>query len=364
MTCADRRWRLALVLGVVAGCARPEADEAGEEAPASPIPFVSVAPVEAADAIEHKVFFGRIEARTDTALTLGAPYDCRVVTLSARVDEVVAPGAALVAIEPVPQARQELDAARTELDVARERLGALQELFDNKLLTKEALREAQGAVAQARTHVATLRRTGIEPRALSADQRARVTEVAVEPGGIYTMGTALLKLRPTGDALEAVIGLTPADAAPLEAGGSLTVSAVDGSFADLQGSVRLVAARVDAQTGLVAVRLRLAAGGSRTPLGEEIPAFEGQAVRAVLATAPAPSLLVPHAALVRREDQLVVFRVDAERQVHETPVTVRFEEGGRAALEPTAGLGGGDNIVVVGGYPLADGMTVEIARAP
>ena len=158
-------------------------------------------------------------------------------------------------------------------------------------------------------------------------------------------------------ALDVVFSVSPAEAADMRDGDSVSLSAGETARGDPLGTgvVTGVAAAVDSLSRAVAVRVRL----RRT----ERPLRIGESVFGRLITAVEPhAVTVPVAALVPAPggEGVQVFVVDSAGVAHSRAVTV----GGRAeaVAEIISGLAAGEVVVTGGAYGIADGA--RVARPP
>ncbi len=89
----------------------------------------------------------------------------------------------------------------------------------------------------------------------------------------------------------------------------------------------------------------------------------GAPVEASITVASAPAaLVVPTAALFEDavHDSYYVFVAGTDGRAHRTPIAIGIRNGG--AVQVTAGVKAGDLVITSGGYALADGLKVTVAR--
>jgi multidrug efflux pump subunit AcrA (membrane-fusion protein) len=157
-------------------------------------------------------------------------------------------------------------------------------------------------------------------------------------------------------ALDVVLGVTPADAARIRQGATVTLSrgqSVGGEPLGT-GSVADVGAVVDPASRSVSVRVRVPA--SRRPLRV------GEVVFGRVAVNVRQAVVVPSAALDPEGDAFKVFVVDATGIAHERPVKVGART--EATAEILDGVRPGERVVTTGAYGVADSAkVVPLGRA-
>src|SRR5439155_1246596 len=205
--------------------------------------------------------------------------------------------------------------------------------------------QAASELAQAQVAAVTARRAQ-QLATLRAPLAGVVTRMTAVLGASVDVSQALIQIADP-NALDVVFNVSPADAARIDDGDSVAVTAGESAAGDPLGSgtVTGVAAAVDSLTRAVAVRARLRHPARALRLGESLL---GRIVTAVVPRA----VTVPVAALVPAAggEGFQVFVVDSERVAHVRPVTV----GGRSEVvaEIVAGLAAGEVVVTNGAYAL------------
>src|SRR5207244_3556597 len=150
--------------------------------------------------------------------------------------------------------------------------------------------------------------------------------------------------------LDFVFNVTPAEAALIHDGNTVTVTAGDGTGGEGlgQGVVTSVGAAVDSASRAVAVRAQLARAASGRP------ARIGESVLGRIVTAVHPhAVTVPLEALVPAGDGFRVFVVDSGGVAHARPVAVGARS--EAWAEIRAGLTAGETVVTTGAYGIEAG---------
>jgi RND family efflux transporter MFP subunit len=156
-------------------------------------------------------------------------------------------------------------------------------------------------------------------------------------------------------ALDVVFNVSPAEAAEIHDGDSVTVTAGEEPLG--VASVAGVAPGVDTLSRAVAVRARMRRSTRPLRIGESLFG------RIVVAVTP-HAVTVPVAALVPTEggEGFQVFVVDSADVAHARPVTVGGRNEAVAAI--AAGLQPGEMVVTTGAYGMADGAKIERAAPP
>ncbi|HEY6225028.1 MAG TPA: efflux RND transporter periplasmic adaptor subunit, partial [Gemmatimonadales bacterium] len=177
-----------------------------------------------------------------------------------------------------------------------------------------------------------------------------VTRLSAVLGAPVDPSVPLVEVADPG-ALDAVFNVTPADAALLKEGDTVTVTASDAGAAALgSGVVTSVGAAVDSATRAIPVRARIAHPARPLRIGESIFG------RIVTALHP-HAVVVPVDALVPEGESYILFVVDSTGTAHQRTVTI----GGRteAAVEVLTGLAAGETVVTHGAYGTADGSKIR-----
>jgi len=118
-----------------------------------------------------------------------------------------------------------------------------------------------------------------------------------------------------------------------------------------RGMVKRIAPTVDPRSGTVKVTIDVGAQAGLRP---------GMYVDVDLITATrADAVLVPKRALIYDNDQVFVYRLGDENRVERVFIEPRLSD--KHHVEPSAGLGSGDRVVVAGQAGLKDGAKVRLA---
>lgn len=285
-------------------------------------------------------------------------------------------GQVLYQIDPAPyqaahdSAKASLARAEANLYAARLKAERYAGLVKIEAVSRQANDDAAAALKQAQAEVAAAQaaldkaRIDLDYTRVKSPIAGRIGRSAVTPGALVTANqeTALA----TVQQLDPIyVDLTQSSAEllrlrrELEAGrlqregDSVAVRLVleDGSEYAAEGRLAVSEVTVDEGTGSVTLRARFP-----NPKGELLP---GMYVRARLPQGVrSDAILVPHAALSRdARGNALVMVVGAEGKVEARPVTVAQSRGDRWVI--TAGLAGGERVIVEGLQRARPGATVQ-----
>src|SRR5206468_903583 len=343
--------RLVALLAVAAACRARAADDAAVERTG-----VAAQTAEATAQRFARVVraIGTVTPRPGRFAELAAPGPTRVARIFVGSGQRVAEGDTLIEFERAPFDAAAQSAA-TALETAQRNYARAARLVQAGILPQKDSDQAASDLAQAHVAAVTARRAQ-QLATLRAPLAGVVTRMTAVLGASVDASQALIQIADPS-ALDVVFNVSPADAAMIDAGDSVAVTAGESAAGDPLGSgtVTGVAAAVDSLTRAVAVRARLRHPARALRLGESLVG------RIVTAVVPRP-VNVPVAALVPAAggEGLQVFVVDSDPVPHVRPVPA----GGRSEVvaEIVAGLAAGEVVVTNGAYGIADGA--RVARAP
>jgi len=341
---------------LVAGCrVRAAGDEADAATAGSAVAAQTAVATE--QPFPHLVrAIGTVTPRPGRFAELAAPGPTRVARIFVAPGQRVAEGDTLIEFERAP-----FDAAANSADAALESAqhahARAVRLVQAGILPQKEADQAAAELAQAQAAAVTARRSQ-QLATLRAPLAGVVTRMTAVLGASVDATQPLVQIADPG-ALDVAFNVSPADAAEIHDGDSVTIRAGESAAGDPLGSgtVTGVAGAVDSLTRAVAVRARL-----RHPVR---PLRIGEAVFGSIVTGVAPrAVTVPVAALVPAAggEGFQVFVVDSERVAHVRPVTV----GGRSetVAEIAFGLQAGEVVVTNGAYGVADGAKILQAAPP
>ena len=215
---------------------------------------------------------------------------------------------------------------------------------------------ARANIAEARSQVETARirlgYTDIRAHWSGADQGPRqIGERMAEPGDTVAANTPLLRVVAV-DTLTAVIQVPEALYPKLARGQAARLRIAGAESADFKAEIARIAPVFDPETRRARVELTVPNGEGRLAPGMFVQV-------GLVADRLDSAVVVPRAALVRRNDRDGVFVVDSQAGIARfVPVDVAFTEGDRAALRAPDMLEG--PLVTLGQAQLEDGIEVAV----
>ncbi len=346
----------AAALSSAAGCGRSASEE-----PPAPV-AVTVATVGRADVADVLTLRGRLVPPVDEDATLAPQVAGRLVALPVREGDAVRRGALLARVEPRPleegvaTAEAALAKAREDESV-KERASALTDsLFAKGIASAEerdgdraALEAARAARVEARGRLMQARRT-LGWAQVRAPFDGVVAKVFRHPGEAVDGTPATPVVRLLGTSAQEVTADATADGLSRTRTGDGARVAVPGEETPADGRVVRVSRSVDPATGVGEVRVRLGVRSSAPLLSAVTVSIVLDVHRGVVA--------VPVAALRRSEagrEEVVAVEKGAARVV---PVTTGLAS--TDLVEVTAGLSGGEAVVVDSPLGLEDGQPVKV----
>lgn len=341
-----------LVLGACHG-APPGGSDAGG-APADTQAVVAagtaVAGVQAFPQVVRAI--GTVAPRPGHFAELAAPAPTRVARIFVEAGARVAEGDTLVEFERAPfdAAAKSADAALQSAEHAYAR--ALR-LVQAGILPQKEADQAATDLAQAQAAAALARRAQ-QLATLRAPLSGVVTRMSAVLGAAVDATQSLVAVADPRT-LDALFNVTPADAALIRVGASVSVAAGEGEQSESLGTgvVSAVSAAVDSVSRAVTVRTAIAHPARTLRIGESV-------LGNIVAGVHLRAVVVPVGALVPAGDGYQVFVVDSGGVAHARPVMVGAR--GESLVEIVKGLAGGETVVTTGAYGVEDGA--RIARTP
>lgn len=394
---ARRHWPWGLTAALVAVAVilylMPDDPAPGGRDRADPGIAVEAGAVERRDLADIRRLDGQLEAlaQYDVAPKVGG----QIRSIAVRMGDTVARGEVIARLdrEEVEQevaeaeaalevARAELAETRAALASARRDLARTRELREREIASAAELEaaEAQVAAEESREQLAEARIAQRRASLSAARVRLSFTEIRaewgeggdervvgeryVDPGATVSANEPIVSLLDLSE-LRAVTHVTEREYGVLERGqeAALQVAAYPG--ATFTAEIRRLAPLFRPTTRQARVELTvpnpegLLRPGMFARLSVEVDRLEDVAT-------------VPAEAVVRRDDQHVVFRIDEEAAddggsvayARQVPVRLRLREGGRAAVEPVdpeAALG--ERVVTVGQHRIGEEAEVTVVGA-
>ena len=259
------------------------------------------------------------------------------------------------------QLRQQQAAVQTaEANAARDdaALGRAQELKEKGFLSQASLdtalanqRASTAGLASARASLSETR-TRLSQATLRAPVSGLIISRSVTRGQIVQAGTEMFRMVRDGR-LELDAQVPETDLALIRAGQSATISS--DQLGQTTGRVRIVTPEVNATSRLGIARVALNGAGGFRP---------GMFAKAQIDVGAQPQITIPTPAVLYRENKPGVFVVQANNQVHFTPVGILsrsatqtsvsgLAEGARVVVEGAGFLGDGDHVTVSAAAPVA-----------
>jgi membrane fusion protein, multidrug efflux system len=330
-----------------AGCAKSDADSGG----AAALVQVKTAVAALAPFAETISAIGTVSARSGHIASLSAPAPARIATVYVSVGQKVSAGAPLIAFEQAPF-RAAAVSAEAALTAAQKNYDRARRLAEAGILPRKDADQAATELAQANA-AAMIARRSAELAILHAPISGVVTKLNASLGASVDPGTPLVEVADLA-ALDIIFNVSPADAARIAPGASVTLSAGENASGEPLGVGRItdVGGTVDSATRSVSVRA-LAPPTAR-------PLRIGETMFGQIATAVHPrAIVIPVTALVPEGDGYKVFVVTPTNLARERKVAVGRRN--ETMAEITGGLAAGETVVTEGAYGLDD--SVKVARA-
>jgi membrane fusion protein (multidrug efflux system) len=345
------RWTLVMALGaaLLAAACRSRNEE-GEAAQATVGVRTAVATVQEVALTVGGI--GTVAPRPGRYAVLSAPAATRVARIFAVAGQAVHDGDPLIEFERAPFEA----AART----AEARLSAAQRASDRAarlaaagVVARKEVDQAAGDLAQAQVDAITARRA-LELATLRAPLAGVVTSMTAVIGAPVDAAQTLVEIADPS-ALDVLVGLAPADAAPVRPGAAVSLASGEaaGAEAVATGAVSDVVPAVDSATRAVTVRVRVTRAGRLLRIGETLFG------RIAVGTHPR-AVTVPAEALVPDGEGFKVFVVDSAGVAHARTVTIGTRTG--ALVEIVQGVAAGETVVTYGAYGVDDGARVVTAK--
>lgn len=334
-------------LAGVSACSRSGGEE--EQVPtAVAVRTVVVAPGTFTETIGS---IGTISTRPGHSAALSAPAPARISQVIAAVGQRVSTGTTLIVFEQAPF-REAARSAEVKLSAAQHGYDRAKSLSAEGILPRKDVEQAAADLAAARAEAVAARRAA-QLSILRAPLSGVVTSVTAALGASVDATQPLVEIvDPT--AVEAILGLSPAEAARVKVGNKVELRAGQSATGEPlgTGTVMDIGATVDSSSRNVSVRVSIPAAKRVLRIGETIYGEIATATRATV-------ISIPSEALVPEGDGFRVFVVDAKNVAHARRVVVGVREPDR--VEIRSGLAAGERVVTYGAYGLDDGATVVIA---
>ncbi len=342
---AATRFLLASVL-LAGGCdrARADSDGAAEEEVEQKTPVVSQG-VTRGSIEQALTAASTIEA--ERMVTVHAESTGRLISFGLEEGDVLKTGASVGRIKYDSQAAT-LDRAKTSLAQAKRDLEIVERLHEQGHASDDELTQAELAYKTASLDVGDSKRN-IRNTRVTAPFGGTVTERFVTEGAFVSAGAQLITITDF-DTLVARVYVPERELDRLQVGQPALVQGKAARSRQGQGTIKRIAPVVDAATGTVKVTVGLPAELA----GGEKGFLPGMYAEVRLTTERKDDvLLVSKRALVREDESVFVFVVQADDTAKRVKVELGLEDAERA--EVLSGLSNADEVVVTGQAGLSDG---------
>jgi RND family efflux transporter MFP subunit len=255
------------------------------------------------------------------------------------------------------QLRQQQAGVQTaEANLARDdaALARAQELKERGFLSQASLDTALANQRASAANLASARaslsetRTRLSQATLRAPVSGLIISRSVTRGQIVQAGTEMFRMVRDGR-LELDAQVPETELALIRAGQSASISS--DQVGETTGRVRIVTPEVNAENRLGIARIALTGGGGFRP---------GMFAKAQIDVGAQPTITVPTAAVLYRENRSGVFVLSADKTVRFQPVSVLSRAEDRTSV---TGIEAGVQVVVEGAGFLGDGDTVNAVAA-
>ncbi|GGF49654.1 hemolysin D [Aliidongia dinghuensis] len=318
-----------------------------DDAPASVL--VSTVPVKQGSVAETIVAYGVVGPAPDGTANISLLRAGQVLKLRVAPGETIRKGDPLVDFGADPATIATYDQAVSALAAAKDDRTRTAELLAQQLATRAQLTQADKAVADARSALDALDRSGggkpVETIAAPFD--GVVLSIAVGPGDRIQPSAPLMQLA-RADAFVVSAGIEPAQRAMVAAGAAVHLAALDGKAPALEGTIASVAGMIDPKTRLVDAQIHLSPATVQA-------ALPGAGYRATIETGQLKGWIAPREAVLL-DGGAHVFQV-AGGKAKTVPVRIVGEVGDMSVLDGP--LEPGAPLVVSGNYQLSDGAAVR-----
>ncbi|MGE8066688.1 efflux RND transporter periplasmic adaptor subunit [Pseudomonas sp. NPDC089569] len=350
---------LKLVLGLSLLALLTACDETKPTEKNRPRVFVQV--VKPSDYAASVTLTGDVQARVQTELSfrVGGKIIQRMVDVGDRI----AAKQVLAKLDP-KDLQTSLDSAQAQVvaEQAKVTQNAAAFVRQQKLLPKgytsqseydsaqAALRSSQSSLAAAQAQLANAK-DQLSYTSLISEAPGVITARQAEVGQVVQATVPIFSLAQDGER-DAVFNVYESLLIEPPADRTVVVSLLDNPSIKTTGTVREVTPAVSEQTGTVQVKVSL----GNLPPGMQL----GSVVSATGTTRGKAAVQLPWSALTKDVSKPAVWLVDDEGKAQLHPVTVGRYLTGKVII--SAGLNGGEKVIIAGGQLLHPGVSVEIAE--
>ncbi len=345
------------ILSLLFGCVKPQ--ENLERSTAVEPPKVKVMTLTPRTWRQSIRTFGVFEAAEK--VTISGEFSGKVTGVYFEEGQEIAAGDKLLTFDvaerrmQVKQAEGNLAGIRARLEEARSQAERREELFQQKVISKEQVESARTALASLEAQYEqllvgrSLARHQLKRARLMSPVSGRVVTQAVEAGEVAMPGQTLAVVHVT-DTMRVITHVTEQEVNTVQVGavGTVTTPGVRGR--EYRAHVESVGTVADPVTGNFPVKLAVENREGLLKAGmTAVVTLEGLALK--------DTLLVPDTAVVDRHRRRVVFLAKGNRAEEVVPVLAAATSN---LLPVLHGLGAGDRVIVEGLATVVDGTIVEV----
>lgn len=332
------------------GCSKKDADdESGGGESATPASVAArTAVVTTQSFTQTLAAIGIVTPRAGHLAALAAPATGRIARVFVTTGQRVGAGQPLIELEPA-QFQASAASAEAALTVAQKSYERTQRLANEGIAPRKDVEIAAAEVARARADVVSAQRIA-QLSTLRSPIAGVVTRMTASLGAMADPTQTLVEVADPS-ALDVVLSVTPTDAARIQVGQKVTLTAGQNAAGESLGVATVVDIGATVDTATRSVSVRVQAPTTRRPLRISETVY-GQVIVAVRGSA----IVVPNESLVPEGDGYKVWVVDGGGVAHARAVEV----GGRTAsvTEIRSGLVAGERIVTYGAYGVQDSARV------
>jgi RND family efflux transporter MFP subunit len=350
-------WNIFMVLALMAGTgavgffighrgAAPAKTEDSDADSINPIPSVQTVPIRQGRIGRLITGYGVVAARSGDMAVLSVAFESRVKKIFVVGGERLDAEAPVIELEPSPDTKLQMLQARSAVENATSDLEQTRRRFSDHLATNQDLLQSQQNMQLAQLKLDSLQSEGASGSAVLKGI-GLVDKVDVQEGQVVAAGSALVEIA-AGRELQVRLGVEPSDAADIHVGDSVSLQMIRAEAPAVQGKVRMIAERINADSRLAEVLISIPADAA-LPLDSY--------VRGQLTIAGADGFIVPRSAVLPEDEGFSMFTVDQGKAV-EHKVAIAAEDDQSAEITGE-GLAAGDAVVSLGNLELEDGMSVK-----
>jgi membrane fusion protein, multidrug efflux system len=300
------------------------------------------------------VGFGTVQSRPADVVSVTAPHAGIINEVYVRPGETVSQGKPVAELAVAAATQEAYRKAKIAADYAKAKLERMRYLWSKRIITRDALDQAEIAYKNAEAALQAEKQIGAQRPAMTipAPISGTVTAVSVSEGDRIQQEAKILAMAPSA-ARAVLLGIEPEDIGKIRVGMPVKLAPAFEPSERFAGKVAGINATIDPKTRLVDVIVDLDPNAAAQPIGAYM--------RGEIILDRVRALAVPREAILYDKNGAYVFVVKGETARRVTVTTVAEGDGNVAIA---GAIKAGDRVVVQGNYELSDGMHVrEVARA-